>query len=544
MRVHMRRPRSPRQDQLAASSIVCATLPLAALVVAACSVAVLVFHSYLLHGGLFFDDWADTALQHFHGTTGFLRLLLNNNHERPLEGLYLAVTTAVTGANPQLHAVWTSVAHVVCVVLVVCALRGLGMTRPAAAAVGLLVMVFPLSDSIIFWYTASQVSVAVALAAAGVLVALSALRRDRAFLWHAAAAALFMASVLTYQVAAVAIVLMLPVYWSRTDHRCALRLWLKDIAAVGAASVLPALVTGSRGAGAQPLVLSAHAVLHHISLMITQGATVLTIALVPLGSAHRALVISGAAIIGLVGLYHASRGSGVRRDRARTWLRWALAGTALLITAYAGYVATDLFYVPLSPGQGNRVNALAGVATCLICISVAMLLANSLTPARFERWTPALALALVIPTLIGYIHRVKHDAHLWAMAADIQSHELAVLRGLGRPNTGTTGFVGGGVSESAPGIYALGIPADLNYSVQLMWNDPGIHTWPILTEVPIACTRESVTPERYLYGYSPEQIARYPVTLTDLRTRKSVVVRRRPGCLRTIAAIPRYSPLR
>lgn len=504
----------------------------------------LFMHSSLLHGGLYLDDWADAAIRHFHGSSVLLQRLANADHERPLEAVYLTVTTAASGTSPQLHAFWGFLTHLLCVISVALVARMLGMRRVAAAVLGLLVMLFPFSDSLWLWYTASQASVSIAFAASGVLLALHGLRAERAWAWHAAATMAFVASVLTYQVIIFAIFLMLAVYWPRTDRRTAIRLWVKDVFAVVCASFLPALITGSRGvAVAPPLVLEAHALLHHGGLMITQGASVLALALVSLGHAHRVIVLPVALVVVALATWRALRSRGVGREYLRTWLSCAIVGLAIVVAAYAIYVPTDLFYVPLAAGEGNRVNALAGVGLCLIVLSLAMLVAGLLTPRRFERWTAILGALLTVPVIIGYVQRIDHDMALWNGADDIQRHELEVLHRLGRPSPGSTDFVGGGVGETAPGVFAFGEVASFNYAVQLAWNDSTIQTWPILSEVPLRCTSTGVVPEAFAFDYGPQQATTYrSLVVTDLATATRRRVRNLTECRQAFAAAAPYPP--
>jgi hypothetical protein len=62
-------------------------------------VEALLLGGYLLHGGLYTDDWPIAAIQHQSGSWGLFKGLVDANHERLLGALYLSITTAAMGVG-------------------------------------------------------------------------------------------------------------------------------------------------------------------------------------------------------------------------------------------------------------------------------------------------------------------------------------------------------------------------------------------------------------------------------------------------------------
>jgi len=471
------------------------------------------------------------------------RDLITANHERPLGLVYLTLTGAASGTDPELHALWGFLTHLACVVSVFFLARALGMGTLPAAVLGLLVMVFPFSDSIWLWYSASHASIAIALAACGALLALRGLRGQRAWPWHLGAAAAFAASVLTYQVIAITVLLMVAIYWPRTDRRTALLLWAKDIAAVVAAALIPSLIAGHRGINAAPLVDSVADGLDHAELILDQGFTLLARSLVPFGTPTREVVLAVAVVILLGGVVQASRAAGEAADHAHRWLGWALAGVGIVITGYVIYVpAVARFYMPLAGGSDNRINALTGIGFALVALALAMLVAGFLLNSRRwpRRWTPVLAAALVLPIAIGYYQRVDDDIDDWSRAADEQAEQLAQLREIGRPPADTTDYVYGGVGQTAPRVFAFGVTWDLHAATQIAWDDYPLRAFPIFHGTRMICEPTHVVPKGPANGIGPTQGGIYPnVLFTDLRTGERVRVRNEADCER---AAERFEP--
>ncbi|MFZ1925770.1 MAG: hypothetical protein WAU42_06475 [Solirubrobacteraceae bacterium] len=116
------------------------------------SIEALLLGGHLLHGGLYTDDWPLTAIQHQSGTSGLFDNLIAGNHERPLGVIYQTLTTALSGTNPHIHALWGLLTLFAATSAVYLLLRLLSLRVRDALAVALLFMVFPFADSSWLFY--------------------------------------------------------------------------------------------------------------------------------------------------------------------------------------------------------------------------------------------------------------------------------------------------------------------------------------------------------------------------------------------------------
>ena len=497
---------------------------------------------HLLHGGLYTDDWPLTAIQHQTGTAGLFSNLIAANHERPVGAAYLAITSALSGTNARLHALWSMLAALFAANALYLLLRALALRPREAVAIALLFMVFPFADSAWLWYAASQSYLAIGLAALGGAVSLGGLGREgrAAIGYRVGALGLFAASILTYQVAAGVICLSGLAYLPRTGRRHALMLWAADVCVVAATLVLPDLVTGSAGTTASP-VLPASAWLAHATLMADQGLTLLAVVLVPLGAAHRNVVLPVALVIVCVGMFLACRpthDASLRRECRRGLLLVGVAAL-LVVAAYAVYVPAPIrLYQPLGRGEENRVNVLASLGYAGVVYGLAMVLATSAVRLLRlpSRTIPVVGIVLIAIVFAGYVHRTGDDIAAWDRASTIQRHELNELRAAGRPPRGTTVYSFGGVGATAPGVFAFRVTWDLNSAVQLLWDDATLHAYPIFSGTTMTCTATQVVPVGPQNGDSVSQAADYRhVVFYDLRTRREQRIGSASDCIRAIS---------
>lgn len=491
---------------------------------------------WLFHGGLFTDDWPIASIERFGGARELLDSLTAANSDRPLGNVYLTLTSAVSGTDPEMHALWGFVTHLICVIAVYYCARALGMALPSAAAMGLLVMLFPYSDSIWLWYAASHSSLAIAFGAIGVLLAVRGLRSSPAWPWHLGTAVAFAASVLTYQVIAVSVLLMLALYLPRTDRRTAFLLWGKDIASVALAALLPSFVYGERGVDSSPLVESVDEGVRHAEQIVDQGFALFGAALFPFGESNPDAVVFVAIVLILAGSAVAAWGprdlaAGVRRS-----LTAILLGAGIVATAFVLYVpAVAEYYRPLVGGGGNRINALPGIGYCLIVVALATLAARliSALPGFPRAATTPLALVLVLGVAVGYAIQVDEDIGDWSRAADIQEQQLAQLGELGRLPDRSADYVFGGIGETAPGVFSFRVAWDLNNAVRLYWDDPDRRSYPIFEGTRMQCGPDGLFPDGPANGMGPQHGAAYLLGayFTDLRTGERVHIEDRRDCL-------------
>ena len=131
---------------------------------------------------------------------------------RPVAALYYASTHGLFGGRVELHLALAVVLAALVSVLFFLVLRTLAVERIHAAAMALLLLVFPAADATRFWLAASVSLVSLSLLLGGLLLALKGLRERgrRAVVLHAAAVACYALSLLAYEVAIVAIAVLRP----------------------------------------------------------------------------------------------------------------------------------------------------------------------------------------------------------------------------------------------------------------------------------------------------------------------------------------------
>jgi hypothetical protein len=510
-------------------------------------VEALLLGDHLLHGGLYTDDWPLAAIQRQSGTSGLFENLIAANHERPLGVVYQTLTTALSGTNPHIHALWGLLTLLAATSAVYLLLRLLSLRTRDALAVVLLFMVFPFADSAWLWYAASHSYLAIALAALGGSLALVGLRREgrTAVVYHVGALVLFAASILTYQVAAVLICLSLLVYLPRVPRRRAIVLWISDVSIVALASGLPRLITGSAGTNAPDAIIPLHEQINHAKLMANQGLTLLTAVLVPFGGPHRNVVLPIALVIACIGAllaWSASTNPALRRE-LRRWLLLVAAGGLVVAAAYVVYVPAPInLYQPLAKGLENRVNVLASLGYAIIVYALAMILATS-TMRLLRRplaWASVMGLVIVAVVFVGYVHRTRKDIAAWNLAGDVQRQEISDLRAAGQPPDGTTIYAFGGTGATAPGVFAFRVTWDLNSAVQLLWNDATLHAYPIFTGTQMTCTATQIVPIGLANGDGVAQAANYgSIVFYDFRNGHRLRVMSRAACEK---AVKKFAP--
>lgn len=507
-------------------------------------VEALLLGSHLLHGGLYTDDWPLAAIQRQSGTSGLFAKLIAANHERPVGVVYQTLTTALSGTNPHIHALWGLLTLLAATSAVYLLLRLLSLRTRDALALVLLFMAFPFADSSWLWYAASHGYLAIALAALGGSFAVVGLRREgrTAVAYHIGALVFFAISILTYQVAAALICLSLLVYLPRVPRRRAIVLWISDVSIVALASGLPRLITGSAGTNAPDAIIPPHEQIDHAKLMANQGLTLLTVVLVPFGGPHRNVVLPITLVIACVGVLLAWRAR--TESELRNWLhRWLLlvaAGGLVVAAAYAVYVpAPIILYQPLGKGEENRVNVMASLGYAIIVYGLAMVLATSAVRLlrRPLTWAPVIGLAITAVVFIGYVHRTRQDIAAWNSADDIQRQELGELRAAGRPASGTTIYAFGGTGTTAPGVFAFRVTWDLNSAVQLLWNDATLRAYPIFAGTQMTCTATQVVPIGPANGDGISQAANYhQAVFYDFHSGRQQRIANAAACARAAAS--------
>ena len=327
-------------------------------------------------------------------------------------------------------------------------LRVLGMRPVHAAPIALLVLLFPLADSVRLWASGSAASLAICLYLAGLLLALEALPRRGpwALAMHAGSVLLYAASLMSYEFTLVPVLLSVLLYWRREPGPPALWRWVADVVAM--ATVL-GLATAQTTLDREPL-----SALPERAVEVSAGAlSVLSWSVFPLGDTadlSPARLIGGLIVIVVLGAALAR----VRRGQAAELRPWLMLAAAATLVAAAGYVvliaAAD--YNPAHRGIANRVNVFAALGIAMLVYALVMLAALQLGE-RLRRPAAPIAIALTALLVVGYAVRLQSDQSSWRDAADAQERVLDDLADTRPPPPG-----GGLAAFRVPAFAAPGVP--------------------------------------------------------------------------------------
>jgi hypothetical protein len=461
--------------------------PGAEALVAAALLALLALAAYgyhIAHGGFYTDDWANAASYHFADAPRYFTAV-SEIHQviggRPLMALLLALPHALFGLDPAPHLALAALLGVATSLCLFVLLRTLELPAVHAWAIAALVLLFPWSDSLRLWSAASLNSVSVCLFLIGLTIALRGFEQPgrRGTAMHGAATLLYLLSVLTYEVAAVAALAAGILYLGRTPRRVALRAWLADVAAVMAGLLYSLTATvSSRHLG----TLSER--VGDVPGFTRDFLVLLASALQPFGTmgrAPQALVLLFAAAVVVAAVLQARR---AEDPTLRRWLRWMVVGLVAVAAAYVMFLGSNLH--PRDPGIDNRINLFAGVGFCLLIYAIAACAAHLVTHAH----STAAALALGLVIAIGYGTRLASDEADWRDAADRQAVVLAGAEAelLSLPRESTL-LAFGPPAQVAPGVPVFNRPWDLGGALELRSRGAVKAAYPIYEGVDVSCAR-------------------------------------------------------
>jgi hypothetical protein len=463
-----------------------------------------VFGDYVLHGGFHSDDWSIAAAYHLAGRHAYASVvsqLTDINGGRPLLSLIAPLPHVIFGLHARLHLADAIALGVLASVSFYVLLRVLGLARSHAASMATLAFLFPWSDGVRFWATAGVTNAALVFFFLGSILAVRGMseRGRRAAGIHAGAVALYLASALTYEVAAGAVALSGVLYltqapWSRVRLR-----WLVDAALVTGAIAWSSVATKAvRYVPSIPYKLkvapqdTCEAVSVFASSWLprtaaTPVAQVLTIAAI------------AAAVLGL-------RRRWAPRQSARPWRSLAVVGLTWLV---GGYAITLGSLHPLDAGANNRGNMFAAFGFSLVVYAVGMLVVVGLLSDRQPLAIVAMAFTVLVS--LAYVMRIEHDKRLWLDAQRRQRDVLAAIRSVGRPEHGTAIYAFGFPAHVATAVPVFAYSWDLNGAVQLMWKDSSLSAYPIHSRLTLACERGGVSPSGF--GLGRDNAAAYPNAL-------------------------------
>jgi hypothetical protein len=444
-------------------------------------------------GGFYYDDWSLLALARFPGNGGLLHGLWLDYGQRPGQVLYYAALEAGIGGEAAARLGLASATLALEAGCLYMLLRRLGLAARHAAAIATLVLTFPFSDSVWLWGVLSLSSLAIAAFLLGVMLALRALRSagPRALVLHALSLSLYVASIVSYEVVAVAGCLAGLLYLRSVGLRRARVRWSIDVALIAAAllatrALLPIdVATPSR-------MQSLAGMLGHGGLIAERGVLLIGAAALPVrgldpwvGVALIASVLGAAAALRLL----LGESDPLRAELGR-WLAIAGAGALAVIAGWAVYVPASDHYVPVLAGTVNRMNAAAAVGIAILLYAALVLAARMLGRLlRVPAGAASLAVVVAALALVGaYLGRSAGDARAWDAAAADQRRELAAFHvALPRLPAGASVYAFDAPQTVGPGIPVLNTSLDLTSAMRISYSSPRLLGAPLANRASLRC---------------------------------------------------------
>jgi hypothetical protein len=489
-------------------------------------------------GGFYSDDWAIQWEWHTYGFSEATSRQFDFLGSKPLLGILLIGSYEVLGTDPALHHLAAALLTLGCAVGFYYVLRGLRFPARDAIPIALLALLFPWASSVRLWPTGALNNFAVLLLFAGFLIALRGLRVEgaRGVLIHLAAAACYVASILTYEVTTALALFAWTAYAWLGGWRAALPRMALDVPAVAAAAVYAGQNTNKH-------IESLTEQLRHVPEIAREGADVIAGSLLPVSIPAEispwltAIVLGGAlALLALAALRSRATAQAHQAPGIR-WLAVAAAALGALALCWAIYVP-QAFYTPTFRGIEDRVNIVALYPAAVLVWAV-MRAAGSLS----RRNGYLIALAGAVAVAIGYgIQDLRQQSH-WLRSTELQPGVLAAIERAHAPD-GAVVLVFGYPAETARGVPVLNTNYDLKPAAQLRTSS-GIASYPVFEGSTLRCTPNGVALDRLatpLYDrISPTEegtakLQPYSnVVFVDVGRKLHELIRSRARCARALA---------
>lgn len=507
------------------------------------AVAAALYGPHVANGGFTIDDWSNALAAEHPRTGSVIRDFWEQSNVRPGLALYIPATHFVLGPRPELHIALAIALAIMLSLALYALLRRLALAPVHAAAIALLVLLFPQASSVRFWAVAGHISLAIALAIAGLLVALRGLderaagRDRRARALHGGALALYATSLLIYDIAAVPLLLAGALYFTRANWPAVRLRWIADVVVVVACVILTQLKLDRERYPLTEMIDHARAIVDGAEIVFARAAF-------PFGTLGRQTILVALAVVVISAV--AVRLLLPPRDDARPalgrWIATAGAGTLLAAASWAQFVPAHSYYWPASLGVGNRVNGLAAIGVVIAVYAVLALIAVLLLRGvpHWQRIATVLTLALAAGLLIDYARDTRDDQQAWARATESADAVLATIeRTIPSPPANSTIYTFGHPGGERDGVSIFGYQWDLDGAVGLLYDTPTLNAYPMLEGTTMSCLAAGVGPVGD--GWSPEAHgAPYGTAyFVDVASSTAERIDSRDECL---AAQPRFVP--
>ncbi len=490
----------------------------------------------ILHGSDIMDDWAIRAEAHFTGFGGVLKDLLQQDARRPLAAIYFAALFSAIGGHIKLMLAVSSILQLVIATSLYALLRELRFGWLDSVAIAGLTLFFPNSDSTWLWPSASAYSLAVACVLLGCLANVRAVcnggRHVRRL--RVSGIALISAGILTNELVIPLALASGALYFMLTAPRRALRSWSTDllVLAIVIATFTFRLIPVIHGDDNHE-ISSFSQMRYHAHVILSQSSTLLTHSLLPFGTPRNSTVLGMVGIIvalALVVTLSLKRKAASRRALVK-WMTVATIGLLVIGLGYVMLVPANIYYVPLQPGLGNRINAVSAIGVALVLyagIALAARLVFRELPHAPRLISGFIVLAVLLAG-VGYARRVRADELAWRQSGEFESAILVDLRThVPTPSPNTSLVTIDTPVETAPGVPVFDASWDLNGAVELMWNDPTLRAFPMTPGMGLECATGELRVN--LPGSPAIWQAAYPVDVMDVAAKSVLVLRNQAAC--------------
>jgi hypothetical protein len=471
---------------------------LAAFILAAATAAV-VYAPRIKAGGLLVDDWALDADVHFpraQGYTSGWAALESGAGSRIGAIPYWLASFTIFGSHTKYYLLLAGGLAVLLAFSIYLLLRELRFSIWQSMAIMVLTLVAPSIATERFWFTPSGSQLALALFFLGLTLALRAFDatgRSRLRL-HVCSWLLYVASALYAEVALPLMVAAILVYITRAPLRDSLRRWAFDVPIVIVGYLATThFVNETKGFGKLPSSMWAE----HARLLADQALSIFTMLLVPFWSNRDGILIALAVLAVASALAWRFSPPGDRtRAELKRWYYVLLVCTVAIIGIYGTFVPGMLYYLPLGPGLATHINvatvaALAAGVFSVLMIARAVLwrVSRDLPPAA--GWAASALVFVWLGVVIFDGGRdVRRDAHVWAVAAAHDYHELHVITAtIPKPLANSTVFTFGEAGTVAPGLPVFFSSFELVNAIKIAYHRGDVAGYPVVNDDDvISCT--------------------------------------------------------
>lgn len=514
-----------------------------------CLIATLAYGDYVVRGGFVTDSWVLLSWYEFapnHGPLALAGQFLQNaggEAARSLDYVRKGLQFSLFGSNMGLWLAWQVAMCVAASASVIVLLRKLGVGPAHAAAIGVLILLFPAVGAMRLWAALGSPA-AITLATLGFVVALIAFERNgaRKVVLHCLSLALFIASVLLYEVALPVLLASGLVYRLRVPWRVALPRWAIDVSILCVVAA-PLQVTNS-ARGSQELA----GMLEHAGTMADQALTLFATIIVPVG-APRWLTLGLLALIPTAAIAFVSRWPvSAAAPSLRTWLWVSAAGLCVVALGYASFIPAGGYYEPLAPGLADRVNAVPSIGFVLILYALAMLAALLVFHRLSKRDVLSGSAALLAcgAVAVGWLQDLSGQKEAFIQAyREAERVAGSVQAAVPKPVPNSTIWTFGQPMAIAPGVPVFDQWGNMAARLKVAYGTPMLNGLVGAPGTRFECGPTEIVPHGPLYDGSQSLAGRYNTSyygqtyFVDTTTGRANRIRTPQQCRKAARSFPR-----